>query len=300
MANEPRCEAPTVTELVWERIEEQRARLRSLLLEQPGEMRKVTSPSDPFVWIGPPYAWPELTVEARQLQSAVLDEHKKLSALLRVLFAVAPADTTRDFEKSIEELDELIDQSHLSWIRSREEGFDRASKALDIWRELLARLHDPSAGAEPLYVPDTNALIWNPSLEEWAFPESTRFGLLLLPTVLEELDKKKIDGNAAVRQKANSLITRIKGYRSRGSLAIGVPLRRQRSTLRTTAVEPDFDHTLPWLDRTNNDDRLLAALVDVIRAHPRTPVILVTRDINLQNKAEYAHLPFVEPPDPNA
>ncbi len=31
--------------------------------------------------------------------------------------------------------------------------------------------------------------------------------------------------------------------------------------------------------------------------HPRTPVILVTRDINLQNKAEYAGLPFVEPPD---
>jgi predicted ribonuclease YlaK len=35
-----------------------------------------------------------------------------------------------------------------------------------------------------------------------------------------------------------------------------------------------------------------------MRQHPRTPVILVTRDINLQNKAEYAGLPFVEPPDP--
>ena len=35
-----------------------------------------------------------------------------------------------------------------------------------------------------------------------------------------------------------------------------------------------------------------------MREHVRTAVILVTRDINLQNKAEYAGLPFVEPPDP--
>jgi hypothetical protein len=34
-----------------------------------------------------------------------------------------------------------------------------------------------------------------------------------------------------------------------------------------------------------------------MRQYQRTPVVLVTRDINVQNKAEYAS-PFVEPPDP--
>jgi predicted ribonuclease YlaK len=66
----------------------------------------------------------------------------------------------------------------------------------------------------------------------------------------------------------------------------------------TLAVEPDADHVLPWLDLSNEDDRILAAFVDVMRQHPRSPVVLVTRDINLQNKAEYAALAFVEPPDP--
>ena len=65
------------------------------------------------------------------------------------------------------------------------------------------------------------------------------------------------------------------------------------------AVEADAEHALPWLDLSNDDDRILAAFVDVMRQHPRTPVVLVTRD-NLQNKAEYAELPFVEPPDPPA
>lgn len=30
---------------------------------------------------------------------------------------------------------------------------------------------------------------------------------------------------------------------------------------------------LPWLDAANDDDRILAAFVEVMRLHPRTPVI---------------------------
>ncbi|MDQ3997680.1 MAG: PIN domain-containing protein [Gemmatimonadota bacterium] len=67
--------------------------------------------------------------------------------------------------------------------------------------------------------------------------------------------------------------------------------------MKTIALEPRVEETLAWLDPYNDDDRILAALVEVKRQHPRTPVVLVTRDINLQNKAEYAGLPFIEPPD---
>jgi hypothetical protein len=45
-----------------------------------------------------------------------------------------------------------------------------------------------------------------------------------------------------------------------GDIATGVTLKRDRSTVRMTAVEPDFENTLPWLDLTTNDDRLIAAL----------------------------------------
>jgi predicted ribonuclease YlaK len=56
--------------------------------------------------------------------------------------------------------------------------------------------------------------------------------------------------------------------------------------------------SLPWLDAGNRDDRFIASVIEVMRAHPRSAVVIVTRDVNLQNKAEFASLPFVEPPDP--
>ena len=58
-------------------------------------------------------------------------------------------------------------------------------------------------------------------------------------------------------------------------------------------------NSLPWLQETNNDDRLLAYFLEIMRLHVRSTVILVTGDINLQNKAEYARLPFLEPPSVN-
>jgi predicted ribonuclease YlaK len=96
------------------------------------------------------------------------------------------------------------------------------------------------------------------------------------------------------------LVTRIKGYRERGggNLGAGVTLRKNLSTLRSVAPEPRMERSLPWLDPTNNDDRLIAAVVEIMRAHVRSPITLVTRDLNMQNKAAHAAIPYVEPPSP--
>jgi hypothetical protein len=56
--------------------------------------------------------------------------------------------------------------------------------------------------------------------------------------------------------------------------------------------------SLPWLDPSNRDDRFLASRFGIVRSHPRRAVTIVTRDINPQNKADFASLPFVEPPEP--
>ena len=122
--------------------------------------------------------------------------------------------------------------------------------------------------------------------------------MILLPTVLRELDQLKVTHrNEDVPKKAEGLITRIKGYRARGSLTEGVPLRKGASTLRGVATEPDMAASLSWLDAGNDDDRLLASFLEVMRQYPHSAVILVTRDINLQNKAELARVCFAEPPD---
>ena len=83
-----------------------------------------------------------------------------------------------------------------------------------------------------------------------------------------------------------------------GRLADGAVVVTGVSNIIAIAVEPKMEASLPWLDPASKDDQILASVIEVMRMRPRSPVLLVTRDINLQNKAEFANMPFVEPPDP--
>jgi hypothetical protein len=287
----------TVAETIGGRIEELRELLRAFLLEHSGSLQDINETSSSLVFVGPHYGWGELDQEGRRLQSRLLDDHRRLAALISALLKTLPAEGMNDLERAQAELEELIDQSHLTWVKSREEAFANAERALDKQLELIAHLYD-SAEGDPIYVPDTNAVAWNPDLETWRFAEARRFTLVIMATVLGELDRLKVEHrNPDFRTKAEGVINRLKSYRTRGELSRGVVLRRNVSAIKTIALEPKVEETLPWLDAAIDDDRILAAFVEVMRQHPRTPVILVTRDINLQNKAEYAGLPFVEPPD---
>lgn len=60
------------------------------------------------------------------------------------------------------------------------------------------------------------------------------------------------------------------------------------------ASEPNFDKTLSWLDRDNNDDRIIASALEIQRDNPSSAVCLVTSDINLQNKTEMARLSYID------
>ena len=55
--------------------------------------------------------------------------------------------------------------------------------------------------------------------------------------------------------------------------------------------------TLPWLEENNNDDKFLTSILEVMRRNSKSIVYLVTNDINLQNKAEYSMIPFIESPE---
>jgi hypothetical protein len=287
----------TVAEAITERVEAFCALLRRLLLEHSSEPRDMNTPDSPVLIVGGSYAWGKLDDEGRRLQSRLLDEHRRLAPLVRALLRSAPADAYKKLEDGQGLIEDLIDQSHLTFYRSRQDALAAAERELDRQLALLADLYD-AGDNDAVYVPDTNALLWNTDLEQWAFAETPRFTIVLTPAVLGELDRLKIEHrNPDVRAKAEGLIKRIHSYRERGELWRGVPLRRGRSTIRTVAIEPKVHEALPWLDPASEDDRILAAFIEVMREHPRTLVVLVTRDVNLQNKAEYAGLPFAPPPD---
>jgi hypothetical protein len=63
------------------------------------------------------------------------------------------------------------------------------------------------------------------------------------------------------------------------------------------AVEPRMLESLSWLDPTNADDRLLASIIEIMRLNPHATVTVVTRDLNFQNKLEFARVPFMSPSD---
>jgi predicted ribonuclease YlaK len=70
-----------------------------------------------------------------------------------------------------------------------------------------------------------------------------------------------------------------------------------QNTICSIAIEPNFENTLSWLSPDNNDDRIIASCFGVIKKQPHSIVILITADINMQNKADFAKINFLEPPE---
>lgn len=250
-----------------------------------------------FVVVGfSDYEWAELNPEGKQLQSRLYKQYNYFVELVRVLISDLVKDSINDFDANAKKVFSYIEHRDV-WISSTKEVLDEVNKCLETQLDLLNNLYDFKAGSN-IFIPDTNALILNPNLEKWNFSDVPIFEIVLVPTVLSELDKLKMfHKNKDVRDKAQGIINRIKELRRRGKLTEGVVLVKNKSTLRALAVEPNFNKTFSWLDINNNDDRILASLIEVMKLHPKTVVTLVTSDINFQNKAEFARIPFTEPPD---
>lgn len=241
------------------------------------------------------YSWSELTPAGVKFQSDLYLKYNHLMEIVEVLLSDVPSEYIAKFKECKRIVLSFIEQDTQIWNESLQEITQSGINELDIQLKLVNDLFRQNMNSY-IYVPDTNALLINPELEKWDF-ECSKFEILLMPTVLSELDHLKLFGrNEIVRTNANKLIRQLKEYRRRGRLIDGVTLKKEKSTIKTFAIEPDFSKTLSWLKADNGDDRLLASFIEVLRKNPNDYVNLVTADINLQNKAEYANLPFVEVP----
>jgi rRNA-processing protein FCF1 len=172
-----------------------------------------------------------------------------------------------------------------------------ASTNFEGFRELI-RLRASSGLAVVRLVPDTSALIDNPELASYVRDLSGSDAVIhITPTVLRELDDIK-DGarkTQEVRDRARAIQRRLKGLRDKGNLADGVQVTNAL-TVRFEHREVDPPSMLPWLESTISDDRILAAAIQIQSAHPGDAALLVTSDMNLQNKAIAAGMPYMEPP----
>ncbi len=246
-----------------------------------------------FISITGDYWWKEISVEGKRLQSKIRKEYDKFRVIVGSLVGNSKFDELESIDMII---NRVIDQEGSVFEETISKVFQRTREEFSKIDHFLDILH--SSNETTIFVPDTNALIFNPRIENWKFDDIGSLSIVLSPTVLSELDKLKVEHrNPDVREKAKKLIGQIKEYRRRGSLLEGVNVKDKKIWLKSVAVEPDFDNTLPWLDVENNDDRFIASVLEIIRNNIRSSVIIVTGDINMQNKAEFSCMPYIEPPE---
>lgn len=262
-----------------------------------GHLRDINHGSSGMVFItGTPYYWSALPPEAHAHQARALAEYRRFADTLGVLTRAMPDDRLAKLRDDTAIVIRFINRDAASR-DSPARVLDEAVGALQRQVELMDGLY--GASANTMLVPDTNALYWNTALDTWRLPwASSAFVVVLLPSVLKEIDLHKMDDRrSSRREKAERFARQVGEYRRRGPLLQGAPLAAGISSVMAIPVEPRMSDSLPWLDSANLDDRLLASVIEVMRLNPHSSVVVATRDVNLQNKLEFARVPFVSPED---
>lgn len=251
----------------------------------------------PLLIPAPEYSWMEPDQGARRRQLKLREGFLNWHERLCLLFTSSPPDLLAELDRGKEEVLEWLDLD-TNWSLTPH-AQDNQSKVRDAFEPLMRQLaiFSNTADEEILVIPDTNALTSQPDPRKYqGIAGKADFSFLLLATVLSQLDALKYQArDQKYREKVTRVIRRIKGWRQQGSLIAGVTVDR---TIRVAAraQEPNFENTLGWLDRQNADDRIVASVLEVQRSFPTASVILVTGDINLQNKCDAAAIPWSDLP----
>ena len=263
-----------------------------LLREQ--RIKRMSKPSFGAI-ILPEYYFEKPSPVQRNIQLDLINQYEKISELLKIIFKNAPADITYQLTQA----DKLyrmwmLFETNWSIEPDAEKNVQKFIKDAEEFNPLIDIL-DTNKNKETIIIPDTNSLLisCNP-LDYKNVLNMDSFTILLLPTVLSELDKLKIlHRNQDVRDKTQKVITRIKGWRNQGSLTNGVLVEKTIS-IKTIPNEPNMNSTLSWLDKDIPDDRIIASVIEIQSRFPSSVIILFTNDINLQNKAEAALIEYCD------
>ena len=250
-----------------------------------------------FIYLGGEYGFEQLPKEAVSIQDKLFKRFNNISQIISILLIDSVDLHIKEFETCKETITSFITQDDRTYIQNIQQVIQKTRKNFDDIKDVIINLY-PNSKNDPILIPDTNALYANTEIEKWEFETFDKFIVALTPSVLSDLDKHKIEHrNESVRNKALKLINKIKEYRRRGKLSEMVHVVKDKIWIFTIANEPDFQKTLGWLDKENDDDRLVAETLEIIRKYGDRAVIVITSDINLQNKLEMANLSFLEPPE---
>jgi hypothetical protein len=248
---------------------------------------------DLYVMGWSPYRWAPVPAEGQRHLAAARTAVQHVEEALVAAVEVGAPERRTTVDSALASLRRIADQSSdLSGAGFQSVEAARAATKTAV-REaqnvvsMLPTYHGPGGR---FFIPDTNALVWQPDLTAWSLGEGT---MVIVPTAVSELDILK-QRRGAVADKAAKVIRVLGEMERRGDTFEGVPLRG-RSRLRELAIEPTLPFGPPWLDADSPDDRIIRAAIAMSLHDLRAAVYLVTRDRNVRNKARLAGIAVEDP-----
>jgi len=286
----------SMLDLLLKRLDELQSKVTDLLRRY-SSMKPVNEPGEPIVFIGPSNFWKELPTEGKALQVQLLPDFDKFAELTKILTKSLPSSADNDLESALNGVRELIDQHGTTWINTPNDAVKALENCCIKIKKILSQYFG-NKSTQVFAIPDTNALILNPTLENWKFDGIKLFTLVLTPAVLAELDHLKINHrNEEVQKKAKTLANKFFNYASRGDLSKGLTMVKSKIMVKSVATEPKMNQTLSWFEPTNADDRFLASTIEIMRENLSATYFIVTGDTNMLNKAIFASIPWQRTPD---
>jgi len=272
--------------------------LESLLIELIDNSRILKFQNDPdssLVFIVPDYYWDVSSEIELKIQRILKQKFSLWLQGFRILLSSSPISLQRKINDNLTNISNWIERSSDDWTvpSTIELAKSNLNDQISIIEQYLVSLMK-STSPEIFIIPDTNSLISFPNpLDYTRLGIGDFYSLIILPTVLSELDNLKTrKQNTELVSKVNSVIKRFKGYRTQGNILEGVIIHSS-ITIKMIPTEPDMAYSLSWLDKDNNDDKIIASTLEIQRDHPTSTIFLVTQDLNMQNKAAMARLPFL-------
>ncbi|MEM8996584.1 MAG: PhoH family protein, partial [Acidobacteriota bacterium] len=145
------------------------------------------------------------------------------------------------------------------------------------------------ADARKVFVLDTSVILY----DHLALNSFEEHDVAIPMTVLEELDRFK-KGSAVINRNAREFIRRLDDYSGDRILQDWIPLDGGSSGRVRVVMPPQKDDLradLAGLATAENDHKILASAMGLIRAEPDRRVVLVSKDINLRLKARALEMP---------
>jgi hypothetical protein len=242
-----------------------------------------------------PRRWAPLAPEEQHRLPALIEARDTFHNYAHRAIEIGDARQHGRFDKAgkpIASLCEMEEQkSRGAGNRSLEAWHAAMDEAVATQMVLLRAL--PTARKPPrrLLIADTNTFLLHGDIEQWALGDQT-WTLVAVPQVVSELDDKKLDPR--LKDKAQAAIRRFKEYGRRGDTLRGQVKIAGKLSFTEIALEPNMDEALPWLRADSPDDRLLSSVVEIMWRELASSVALITGDRNLQNKARYARVTYLD------